>query len=196
MTPFATMARRARRAPACAAATAAVIVALCPLLAAATTPATGDKPNIVFVLTDDQDHMLGGSSSGPLPNAGPALARAGVTASNWFVHTPVCCPSRSEIISGRFFHNLAWAATPGNRWDTTDGVHARQCMHIQESRLSPGPTFAGHLAAAGYRVGFFGKYLNISPRRAPTGAHTYAAPPPASATGRRCRALPPRAQPA
>ena len=46
-------------------------------------------------------------------------------------------------------------------------------MHIDEAKLSPGPTFAGPLAAAGYRVGFFGKYLNISPRQAPTGAHTY-----------------------
>ena len=33
--------------------------------------------------------------------------------------------------------------------------------------------FTHSCVAAGYAVGFFGKYLNLSPRQAPTGAHTY-----------------------
>ena len=93
---------------------------------------------------------------------------------------------------------------PANRWDAVPSTGmAYQCMHINETMLSPGPTFAAHLARtestgstgstegalrrrrhlqqpgaaaadhAPYAVGFFGKYLNISPRQAPTGAHTY-----------------------
>jgi len=65
-------------------------------------------------------------------------------------------------------------------------------MYINETELSPGPTFAQHLGAAGYAVGMFGKYLNLSPRSgedtpepwstgptnnypvsAPSGVHTY-----------------------
>jgi N-acetylglucosamine-6-sulfatase len=54
-------------------------------------------------------------------------------------------------------------------------------MHIDESKLSPGPTFAQHLANVGYKVLYVGKYLNISPLRAPTGAHTYMVNPGPSA---------------
>lgn len=46
-------------------------------------------------------------------------------------------------------------------------------MHIDTEKLSPGPTFAQHLAEVGYKVLYVGKYLNISPLQAPTGAHTY-----------------------
>ena len=102
----------------------------------------------------------------------------------------VCCPSRSEILTGKFFHNLV--LTPTDRWDTDGHGHPQQCMYINETQLSPGPTFAEHLGAAGFAVGIFGKYLNLSPRSghdtpqpwstgpandnpvsAPTGVHTY-----------------------
>ena len=109
----------------------AMQLSMCSLLGAANAAARGDggdgetgrrarpqRPNIVFVLTDDQDHMLGGSSDGPLPRSAPALRAAGLTAANWFVHTPVCCPSRSEIITGRLLHNLVWDADSANKWDT------------------------------------------------------------------------------
>jgi len=142
------------------------------------------KPNIVLFLTDDEDVVLGGFGMGgasaadpsapptqPLPRAVPALRARGALLPHWYAHTPVCCPSRAQILTGRTFHNLA--LTPSDRWDTDGRGHPRQCMHINETALSPGPTFAAPLAAAGYNVGFFGKYLNLSPRQAPTGAHMY-----------------------
>lgn len=64
-------------------------------------------PNIVFLLTDDQDLLLGGASAAPLPTHYPRLKSRGATFTNWFVHTPVCCPSRSEILTGKYFHSLA-----------------------------------------------------------------------------------------
>ena len=44
---------------------------------------------------------------------------------------------------------------------------------INQTLLCVGPTFAESLGRAGYAVGIFGKYLNLSPRQAPSGSHTY-----------------------
>ncbi|XP_014667749.1 PREDICTED: N-acetylglucosamine-6-sulfatase-like isoform X2 [Priapulus caudatus] len=44
---------------------------------------SGKPPNIVFILTDDQDSMLGGV----------------------FATTPICCPSRGSILTGNYAHN-------------------------------------------------------------------------------------------
>ena len=30
----------------------------------------------------------------------------GATMSEWRIHTPICSPSRSETVSGRYYHNI------------------------------------------------------------------------------------------
>eukprot|EP00729_Bicosta_minor_P014377 gene14377-27399_t len=57
-----------------------------------------DCPNIVFVLTDDQDQLIGGSLPAalghtPLTKAKALLMDQGAYAENFFIHTPICCPS-------------------------------------------------------------------------------------------------------
>ena len=76
-------------------------------------------PNIVWFLTDDQDQMLGASfpptapgGATPMPKTKAKMADMGVTATNFFIHTPICCPSRSELISGRYFHNIKTNEAP------------------------------------------------------------------------------------
>jgi hypothetical protein len=66
---------------------------------AASSPA---HPNIVWFLTDDQDQMLGGSfpqlnGVGPMPKTQKLMVDEGTMATNFFIHTPICCPSRSEV---------------------------------------------------------------------------------------------------
>ena len=62
-------------------------------------------------MTDDQDQMLGSSfpqhnNVGPMPQTKALLQDKGAMALNFFIHTPICCPSRSELLTGMYFHNI------------------------------------------------------------------------------------------
>ena len=67
-------------------------------------PPLGYQPNIVLFLTDDQDETLG--SRNAMPQTKRLLSDFGATASNWYIFTPVCCPSRAQYLTGRMFHRL------------------------------------------------------------------------------------------
>jgi N-acetylglucosamine-6-sulfatase len=126
--------------------------------------------NIVFFLTDDQDQVLGGSfpptSDGgatPMPRTKQLLADNGVMADNFFIHTPVCCPSRAETLSGRYLHNLKRPGKCKMGYDGKDDNGSTYCcMHIEEN-LVHNFSFPLHLKQAGYTTGMFGKYLNFCP---------------------------------
>ena len=126
----------------------------------ATLSVSTAKPNIVWFLTDDQDQMLGASfpelnGVGPMPQTKAILQVGGSMATNFFIHTPICCPSRSELLSGRYLHNIK----------SSDGSG---CMHVNETTVNEA-TFAKYLQAGGYTVGMFGKYLNNVPNFVPPG---------------------------
>ena len=66
-------------------------------------PATPDRPNIVFILTDDQGPWALGCSGNPeirTPNL-DRLARRGVYFENFFCTSPVCSPARASVMTGR-----------------------------------------------------------------------------------------------
>ena len=74
------------------------------------------RPNFIILLTDDQDLELG--SPDIMPNLHSKIINNGITFSNSFISTPICCPSRSETMMGRYFHNVGGS----------DG----DCMHVDE----------------------------------------------------------------
>lgn len=85
------------------------------------------------------------------------LAEKGMRASNWFIHTPVCCPSRAELLSGRYFHNVRNPTPSGG------------CMHINTDKVNPA-SFATYLTEmAGYSTAWFGKHMNSCPHAPPPG---------------------------
>src|SRR5215211_3849433 len=59
---------------------------------------TPQEPNILLVLTDDQDV----GSVLRMPNLQSKLVDRGTTFSRAFVTTPLCCPSRTSILRGQY----------------------------------------------------------------------------------------------
>ena len=122
---------------------------------------SGKRPNVVYVVTDDQDQMLGSSfptvfgGETPMPKTKKVLVDEGLTFSNFFIHVPICNPSRSCTLTGKYFHNVKTTET------------AWSAMHVKDT-VNNG-SFAMNLQAAGYTTGLFGKYLNAMPDYVPLG---------------------------
>ncbi len=106
-------------------------------------PSAAGKPNIVFILTDDQRW----DTLKYMPNVKRLLADRGVTFANSFVVNPLCCPSRASILTGDYSHTTGewWNAPPWGGFPKFHNDHS---------------TIATWLHDAGYRTALFGKYLN------------------------------------
>merc|ERR1712126_784539 len=88
------------------------------LLATACSPVSAKKPNIIFMLTDDQgsaDVKFRNPNSPFITDNIDALAAEAVRLDNYYVH-PTCTPTRAALMTGRYGVNvgLSIALLPGN----------------------------------------------------------------------------------
>jgi arylsulfatase A-like enzyme len=100
------------------------------------------RPNVVVVMTDDQD----AASLRVMSAVKQQIGRAGATFRNFFATFPLCCPSRVSFLTGQYAHN-----------------------HRVMGNKPPRGGFAAYndagslpiaLDRAGYRTAYIGKYLN------------------------------------
>jgi hypothetical protein len=66
-------------------------------------PEASERPNIVFIITDDQDLHLNSVDYTPLTRK--YIAEEGTTFNSHYATIAVCCPSRVSLWTGKAAHN-------------------------------------------------------------------------------------------
>lgn len=146
---------------------AALVVALLSLAALPsasrrTTKASEPPPNVVVILADDMraDDMR------VMRKTRVLLGDRGTTFANSIVSTPLCCPSRATLLTGRYAHN--------------HGVLMNGRPRGGYAALDHGETLATWLEERGIHTAHVGKYLNgygidapPTPPKAPPGWRTW-----------------------
>jgi N-acetylglucosamine-6-sulfatase len=113
------------------------------------------RPNVVVVMTDDQDFR----SMWALPKTRRLVAARGTSFATSVVNYPLCCPSRATFLTGQYAHNhgVLWNNFPEGGY----------------YKLKSRETLPVWLRRAGYRTIHIGKYLNEygerNPREVPPG---------------------------
>jgi N-acetylglucosamine-6-sulfatase len=112
-------------------------------------------PNIVVIQTDDQTRAdlyatytdpLTGAVSAVMPNTLNLIASQGITFNRYYVSNPLCCPSRTTMLTGKYSHNTGVLTNffPSGgfyKFDMTNNL-------------------AVWLHNAGYKTSHVGKFLN------------------------------------
>ena len=116
---------------------------ICLLIAPFVLLAEDNRPNILFILVDDQRGDELGCAGDPYiqtPNI-DGLAERGVRFKNMFVTTSICAASRASIFTG-----------------LTERTHGYTFGRPAVSAENVATSYPVLLKEAGYRTGFFGKY--------------------------------------
>ncbi len=109
------------------------------------TPKSNNKPNILFILVDDQayaDLSITGNKVANTPTI-DLLAKEGILCKNFYV-SPVCAPTRASLLTGRYHQ----------RTGVSGVTRGRENMNLDEE------TLANILNSLGYKTGIFGKWHN------------------------------------
>ncbi len=107
---------------------------------AADAPASGARPNILFIFSDDHaQHAISayGSKVNTTPNI-DRLAKDGARFANSFVSNSICTPSRATLLTGQYSHLNGVPV-----FNSFDGARDNVAKHLQ---------------AGGYHTGMIGKW--------------------------------------
>ena len=102
-----------------------------------------EPPNVLIVVTDDQ--RATGGTLNVMPRTRRWFEAGGTRFTHAFATTPLCCPARASIFSGRYAHN--------------HGVYTNQ----GKPEFNHSFTIQDYLDDQGYRTALVGKYFNEWP---------------------------------
>jgi N-acetylglucosamine-6-sulfatase len=109
---------------------------------AAVRSAAASPPNFLFILVDDQ--ATNSFHRRFMPATFKRIVDRGTMFTNALAAPPLCCPDRAGLLTGQYPHNNhVWSNHPGYA-ELTDREN----------------TLGTWLQRAGYRTGYFGKFLN------------------------------------
>lgn len=97
------------------------------------------RPNVLIIVTDDQ--RIGTLRA--MPTTRRWFEQGGTHFTRAFATTPLCCPSRASILTGRYAHN-----------------HGVRNNHGSISNLDQRSTIESYLQDARYSTALFGKYFS------------------------------------
>lgn len=126
-------------------------------LAGADSAEGGDRPNVVVIMSDDQDAR----SLRVMGAVERRIGEEGATFTNAFATFPLCCPSRATFLTGQYAHNHG---VTSNR--PPEGGY--------QAFTDPEGTMPEALQRTGYRTAHIGRYLNGYGRK---GSDPRAVPP-------------------
>ncbi|MGH2353472.1 MAG: sulfatase-like hydrolase/transferase, partial [Chloroflexota bacterium] len=111
-----------------------------------------ERPNVLILMADQFRADLVGANGSPICQTPQLdrLAADGVTFSRAYTPTPLCTPARAALFTGRYPHSNG--LTANTQYAESPTPRLRQGEHL----------LFEHLAAAGYRCGYVGKWhLNL-----------------------------------
>ncbi len=107
-----------------------------------------DRPNILFLLTDQQRFDAAGCNAAPVVRtpAIDSIAAGGMRFTSAYTPISLCSPARGCIVSGLYAHNHGQLANMGN------------FNRVFDTQVLDKPAYPRLLQAAGYKTGYTGKW--------------------------------------
>lgn len=109
-----------------------------------TKGAAAAKPNIILIVTDDQDY----ASLAKMPKVKSLLVDQGVQFTNYIDNLSLCCPARTTILTGMYAHNHGVMKQSPPPPSLATGFRENKALPVW-------------LKNAGYTNAFYGKYFNF-----------------------------------
>jgi N-acetylglucosamine-6-sulfatase len=109
------------------------------------TAAASGRPNIIVLLTDDQENL----SLKVMKIVNKEMKRKGLTFKHYYTNFPLCCPSRTTMLTGEYAHNHGVLSNqpPDGGYGAFNELHGNNYLPLW-------------LQGAGYQTSYIGKFLN------------------------------------